>query len=83
MNVSMISYVFLTCPSLFSIQDLRLQRIAPIKSNQLSLHVKPAGKREQVSESLFAPIYPNVAHDRPCLTKNCNSGLPCSHCFVH
>ena len=50
--VSMISFVFLTCPSLISIQDLRLQRIAPIKSNQLSLHVKPAGKREQVPESL-------------------------------
>ena len=48
----MISFVFLTCPSLISIQDLRLQRIAPIKSNQLSLHVKPAGKREQVPESL-------------------------------
>lgn len=27
--VSMISLVFLTCPSLISIQDLRLQRIAP------------------------------------------------------
>ena len=50
--VSMISFVLLTCPSLLSIQDLRLQRIAPIKSNQLSLHVKPAGKREQVPESL-------------------------------